>query len=323
VAGPRLTARAERVGSLGERRPLLSFLLLVAVAALGYLIGHGMGNHGPSNTGTRTVLVNGVLLDYPSAWKRTAGGPQLAGLALAEETTLTPPGRDAGAGLTVGSLAAGDPGPLPEGFLAQLRSNPHTDVVSLSEVQAYRYTRINVAGFNRSLTAFAIPNAAPGSTVLACYASANDPSFLRACAQVVDAVTRVGQPLGYDLSPVAAYARSLGDVLAAVQKGRAAVARAASAHGASAHLGGLAARLRGQFSQAASSLQGLEAPAAAQTAQSALVVAARGAGDAYGALSEAVRAKRAPAYVAARARVAQAQARVNNALRRFALLGYA
>ena len=112
-------------------------------------------------------------------------------------------------------------------------------------------------------------------------------------------------------------------MLAAVQKGRAAVARAAGAHGASAHLGGLAARLRGQFSQAASSLQGLEAPAAAQTAQSALVVAARGAGDAYGALSEAVRAKRAPAYVAARARVAQAQAIVNNALRRFALLGYA
>jgi len=325
VAGLRLTARAERVGGgLSERRPLLSLLLLGAVAALGYLAGHGVGGHSSSSTSTstRTVLVNGVLLDYPSAWKRTAGGPQIAGLVLAQELTLTPPGLDASAGLTVGSLAAGDPGPLPEGFLAQLRANPRTDVVSLSEVQAYRYSRISVAGFGRALTAFAIPNAERGTTVLACYASANDSSFVRACGQVVDAVTRVGQPPGYDLSPVPAYARSLAAVLASVQKGRAAVAQAAGAHGASTHLGGLAARLARQIRAAAASLQALEAPAAAQVAQSALLAAARGAGEAYAALSEAVRAKNAAAYAAARARVPPAEAGVNRALRRFALLGY-
>src|SRR5207302_2869990 len=100
VAGLRLTARAERVGgALGERRPLVALLLLVAVAALGYLAGHGVGGHGSSSTSTSTVLVNGVLLDYPSAWKRTAGDPQIAGLVLAHELTLTPPGRDARAGL--------------------------------------------------------------------------------------------------------------------------------------------------------------------------------------------------------------------------------
>jgi hypothetical protein len=268
------------------------------------------------------VLVNGVLLDYPSTWQRTAGAPQIPGLVLAQELTLAPPGAGARAGLTVGSLVAGDPGPLPEGFLAQLRSNPRTDVVSLSEVQAYRYSRMNVAGVDRALTAFAIPNAAPGSTVIACYASANDSPFLKACAQVVDAVTRVGQPLGYDLSPVDAYARSLGDVLAAVQKGRATVAQAAGAHGASTRLGGLAAQLGQQLQAAASSLQALQAPAAAHAAQSALLLAVRGAGGAYAVLSEAVRARNAAAYASARARVAQAEAGVNGALRRFALLGY-
>jgi len=317
-----LTALAERVrGGLGERPRLVALLLLVAVATLGFLAGHRLGGHGSSSTSTRTVLVNGVLLDYPSAWKRTTGGSQIAGLALAHELTLDPPG-DARAGLTVGSLAPGDPGPLPEGFLAQLRSNPRTDVVSLSEVQAYRYSNMNVAGFNRALTAFAIPNSAPGSTVLACYAGAGDSSFVRECAQVVYAVTRVGQPLGYDLSPVRAYARSLAAVLASVQKGRAAVAQAAGARGASADLGGLAARLAEQFRAAASSLQALEAPAAAQAAQSALLSAARRAGGAYAALSEAFRARNAAAYTSAHARVVQSEAGVNGALRRLALLGY-
>jgi len=309
-------------GGLGARRPLVALLLFVAVAALGYEAGHGVGGHGSSSTSTRTVLVDGVLLDYPSAWKRAAGGPPIAGLVLAHELTLTPPGQAARAGLTVGSLAAGDPGPLPQGLLAQLRSSPRTDVVNLSEVQAYRYSRMNVAGFNRALTVFAIPNASSGSTVLACYASADDSSVMRACGQVVNAVTRVGQPLGYDLTPVPAYARSLAAVLASVRQGRAAVARAAGARGASAGLGGLAARLAQQFHGAASSIQALEAPAAAQAVQSALLGAARSAGDAYAALSDAVRARNAAAYASARARVAQAEASVNEALRRFALLGY-
>ena len=318
-----MTARAERVGvGVGARRALLALLLLIAVAAVGYVAGHGLGSRGSSSTSTSTVLVNGVLIDYPSGWKRASGKPPIAGLVLAHELTLIPSGRDARAGLTAGSLAADDPGPLPEGLLAQLRSNPHTDVVNLSEVQAYRYSHVDVAGFNRALTVFAIPSAAPGSTVLACYASTSDSPFARACGQVVDAVSRVGQPLGYDLTPVSAYARSLAAVLASVQKGRAVVAQAAGAHGAAADLGGLAARLAQQFRAAASSLQALEAPAAAQAAQSALLAAARAAGDAYAALSEAVRARNALAYAAARARVAQAEAGVNGALRRFALLGY-
>src|SRR5204862_245555 len=83
-------------------------------------------------------------------------------------------------------------------------------------------------------------------------ASTSDSPFARACGQVVDAVSRVGQPLGYDLTPVSAYARSLAAVLASVQKGRAAVAQAAGAHGAAADLGGLAARLAQQFRAAAS-----------------------------------------------------------------------
>src|SRR5436305_2103893 len=210
VVGLRLTARAERVGvGVGARRALLALLLLVAVAAVGYVAGHGLGSRGSSSTSTRTVLVNGVLIDFPSGWKRASGKPPIAGLVLAHELTLIPSGRDVRAGLTAGSLAADDPGPLPEGLLAQLRSNPHTDVVNLSEVQAYRYSHVDVAGFNRALTVFAIPSAAPGSTVLACYASTSDSPFARACGQVVDAVSRVGQPLGYDLTPVSAYARSL------------------------------------------------------------------------------------------------------------------
>src|SRR5207302_10789678 len=113
--------------------------------------------------------------------------------------------------------------------------------------------------------------------------------FVRACGQVVDAVTRVGQPPGYDLSPVPAYARSLAAVLASVQKGRAAVAQAAGAHGASTHLGGLAARLARQIRTAAASLQAREAPAAAPVAQSAPLAAAPGAGAPYAALTQAVR----------------------------------
>src|SRR5207302_1483483 len=107
------------------------------------------------------------------------------GLALRHAIALAPGGDPSQAGLLAGVLPAGQGSPLPAQLLALLRQRPTTAVVSLAETQAYRYTGLSIAGFDRSLTAYVIPKPGGGSLALVCYAAPSLSSQVQACQRSV------------------------------------------------------------------------------------------------------------------------------------------
>src|SRR5271167_2194863 len=121
--------------------PLL-VIALVLVAVAGYLAGsrhstaHAAGEDPPSQA--RVLSSSGLLLEYPVDWQRAAAPTSIPGLTLTGPVTLAPQGATA-AGMLSGQLPAGEPGPLPASFLAQLHGLPHVEVVDLVSTQAYRY----------------------------------------------------------------------------------------------------------------------------------------------------------------------------------------
>jgi hypothetical protein len=305
-----------------RRLPAAVASVFLAIAIIGYMAGHS-GSAAAVKEKLLTASISGLQLDYPSSWQASASAPPIPGLAIAHPSVLAPHGDASQAGLITGQLPAGEPSPLPAPFVASMRQLPHTSVVSLLEVRAYRYSGLSIRGFDRSLTVFAIPN--PGnsdSTVLACYASAALAAEMQTCQQIVSTLTLVGQSQSYDLTPEPAYARLLSASIATLEGQRVALRREMGARVTPPVLQRLATRLAAAFDAAATSLGALGSSAATAQAQIVLSSAILHARDAYKALAAAAGAASSSRMVAARAQVDEAEARVDSALESFALLGY-
>jgi hypothetical protein len=292
--------------------------ILAAVAVVGYLIGHAhAGSASPAKT--RTLSTSRFLLDYPSGWRRVAGGPEIPGLPITHAVVLAPGGEASHAGLVAGQLAGGDASPLPRSFVASMPRLPTTAVVDLLEVQAYRYAQLAIPGFSQSLTLYAIPNPAGNEAVLACYAAAAFSEELRACDQIVATVTLAGQAQSYDLTPEPAYARELSSSIAGLNGQRLDLRRLMGSGASPAAVAGLAGRLAARFAETGAGLSALDPSLVARRAQAALSKAIVGARRAYTALAAAGSPSRAQL---ARQQVYEAEAAVNAALADFSLLGY-
>ena len=262
------------------------------------------------------------MFEYPAGWSPAAHAAAVPGLSLSEQTLLVPKGDAVRAGLLVGTLARDEIGPLPAGFLAALPRLPSTQIVNLLEIQAYKYALTNVPGFPEQLTIFAIPNPSGDSTVLACYAPATEPAYMRSCEQTVAGITLVGQSQAYELTPEPGYASGISGAVSGLDRLRVALKRELRPQVSAARAREIATRLAGGFATAASSLATLQPSFATQRAQTALSDAILSTHDGYVALASAAARESASAYTAAQKRIAVAEASVNRALESFALLGY-
>jgi hypothetical protein len=308
--------------SLRDRGVPLGILpALLAIAVLGYFAGHA-GSQGASAEQLQTAATATVVLDHPSGWSRPGSAPGIPELPIANAIALAPNGDAAHAGLLVGALPTSKLSPLPAKFVANLRGLPETGIVSLQEVQAYRYARLNIPGYDRMLTLFVIPNPHGQPTALACYASANYSTYLKKCEQIVATLTLVGQTQSYDLTPEAAYARRVNASVAVLDRERIALRRELGPQAAPATVHTVATRLAGGFAEAATSLSKLEPSFATGQIQTVLSGAILQTRDAYTALAAAAANESAPEYASARKRVYEAESNVNWALENFALLGY-
>ncbi len=297
-------------------------LLLAAAAIIGYLTGNSHSN-GASNGLMRTLSTASVLVEYPSGWQRTAPGPEIPGLSVVNAVALAPRGNGAQAGLIVGKLPEGEASPLPRSFVARIGQLPDTEVVNLLEIQAYKYPKLTIPGFERKLAIYSIPNPPNGDgTVLACYASAAFSSYMRACQQIVATVTLVGESQHYELTPEPTYARELNSSLEVLNGQRVALRREMGSRTALATAQRAAARLAEAFASAGASVSALEPPLAAHRAQTTLSDSISRAHEAYAALAAAAGEESTARFPAARTQVYEAEASVNNALEGFALLGY-
>jgi hypothetical protein len=302
--------------------PVAVIPALVAVAILGYVVGHSR-SQSASTQEPRTATSANVVIDYPAGWRPAAGAPGIPGLAIVRPLVLAPNGDAARAGLLVGALPRGEPSPLPGRFLASLRQLPYTQIVNLLELQAYRYANVSIPGFDGTLTIFVIPNPGGGLTALACYAPSALSSYMHACERTVATVTLVGQSQTHELTPEPNYARKISASIAPLDRLRTELKRELGGRVSVATVQALATRLADGFAHAAASLSALEPSFGARQAQAALSASMLQASDAYSALAAATGEQSVSGYAAARRRASEAESGVDSALESFALLGYA
>jgi hypothetical protein len=309
-------------GTRIDRRLLIIPALVLALAALlGYVAGNRHARTAPREP-TLTASLDGVLLDVPPHWRPAARSLEIPGLVVRHAVALAPGGDSSQAGLLAGTLPAGQGNPLPGQLLARLRQQPTTAVVGLQEAQAYRYTGLSIAGFDKGLTVYVVPNPGGDSTALACYAAAAQSPEMQACQRSVATLRLAGQSQTYDLTPKPEYAQSLSASISSLNARRT-MLRGQMGNGATPHaLQRVAGKLARAFAEAAGSLSGLETTLATGQAQSALSGAILRARAAYAALAAAVGARSEAGFATARKQVERAEAAVDRALLGFALLGY-
>ncbi len=300
--------------------------VLVVVAIVGYLLGiHRSSAPSPSTEApppgeTRVASGPNVLLSYPSSWQAKPARTSIPGLSLSQPLLLAPGGDTARAGLLSGRLPSGESSPLPASFLALVRGIPRTEVVSLANVQAYRYGKLN--GYNKTLDVYVIPTAGSSPTAVICYVAKGAPqSYLHQCEQIAANMTLVGQT-SYSIVPDAGYATGLGATLSALDKQRVKLRAEIHQRRSLAPVAPLARSLATRFGATAEKLDTLEPPQAATAAQTALAGALVEARDAYTALARAAEAEDPEAYDAALKQVTSAEAAVDKALENYTLLGY-
>jgi hypothetical protein len=301
-------------------------LVLVVVAIVGYLIGahrpsasSPVGSAPPLGQESQTASGSNVALTYPSSWKPVTAVLKIPGLAVAHPLLLAPGGDPSQAGLLSGQLPSGGSSPLPASFVTLVHGVPRAEVVTLENVQAYRYKGLN--GYHRILDVYVIPTAGANVTALICYAASESSSDLRECGQIVASVTLVGQT-SYDLTPDASYASQLGGAIAVLDRERVKLRQEIHVRATLAAVAPLATALADRFSNAAAAVSSLEPPIVASATQAALGNALVAARDAYTMLAAAAGTEEPEAYAAAKRQVEAAEAGVDTALESFALLGY-
>lgn len=300
--------------------------LLLAVAVVGYLAGlHRVSSSGGQSpaAGMRVASGVNVLLEYPAGWERapasSARGPALQ--LGSHSLSLVPRGHSSSAGLLSGVLALDGASPLPSRLLASQHGVPHTEVVNLDAVQAFRYRQLIVPGYTGTVELYVVPTPNDGATALACYASPDLQSELAKCEQIVASLTLVGQSTS-DLTPDGAYASRLSGLLKTLEAERRSLRLRLSRGAAATSIAGAAGSLGARFASTSTSLATLEPPAVAGPAQVALARSLLGASVAYKALAAAAQAESLTRYQQARTQVSAAEAGVDGALESFALLGY-
>jgi hypothetical protein len=308
--------------ALLDRRVLAAIAAgVIGVGVTGYLAGHGGGAGGSHEQGF-SAAVAGVLLNLPPAWRTAGEAAAVPGLSLSQPLLLAPGGNASNVGLLVGALPSSEPGPLPRQLLARMHRLPATSVVSLQEAQAYRYSAVSIPGFARQMTLYVVPNPGGSPTALACYAAAALAAYLQDCQRIVATLTLAGQSQSYDLTPQPSYASRLSAAVSSLNTLRAGLRRGMGPQVAPATVQRLATRLAGAFARAAAAVSALESNLATGQAQAELSSSILRARAAYRSLAAAAAAHDQARFAAARTRVSQAEAGVDEALTGFALLGY-
>jgi hypothetical protein len=295
--------------------------VLIAVAILGYVVGHSSGKSGsPENQAQKGADV--AALDYPTGWRMARIAPGIPQLSVADVIVAAPKGKAEKAGLMFGALPSGELAPLPKRFVATLRPLPAPQIVNVGETQAYKYSQLSVPGYDRRLTLFVIPNPGRRPTLLACYASAGGLAEMRECEASAATVTVVGEPQAYELTPEPRYASAISATVSTLDGLRAALKHELSPEVTVSTAQRLATELADGFAKATGALDRLHPSVVAEPVHAALTDATRRAHDGYLALAAAIGERDVTHYEAAQKVVARAEADVDSALGSFVLLGY-
>jgi hypothetical protein len=325
-----LTVRAEPWRSrVSQDKQIVAVLLLLTVAIVAYLDGHGHSSGPPverSREASNAVTV--INYDAASGWRPASRAPKIPGLTIGQPLVVGPGGDGARSGLVVGKMLDSEFGPVPPQLLAEVRQPPDTQVVDLLNTQAYRYSGLTVTSTGMTLTLYTIPTSASSTTAIVCYAQAGSSSDLQACERLAGTLTiATSSPQTevrtyQSLTPQLAFGKRISAVAARVQTLLRTVRPELHQGASKAASAAVAKRLADGLGGAAGSLVSVSPPPAAARAQGSLLESLARAREAYSALAAALQSGDETAYTAALTQIYAAEASLSSALKNFGLLAY-
>jgi hypothetical protein len=302
--GPRPAPARRSAASL----PLLGAGALVLVVAGGFLIGKATaGDDEAPPTGADTVSAGDLSVQAPPGWSEASQPADILGLRRA--ATILPGGTEGGGSVTVGTSTATGPALLPKGLV---KTAPDPTAVELGDLKALRYSTLKPGNGESDLRLYVAPFTG-GVAAVACPLPEEEArSFVTHCDRIAGSLElRKGEPI--PLGPDNDYERALDKAITTLNKsakGSAAALRNADTARGQAQA---ARSLRATYRRAAGSLRNVtDNP---QVSNAAIVAALNALANAYGRLATAAQAENEAAYAAARARIADGERRVKQALK--------
>ncbi len=294
--------------------------LVLAVALLGFLSGHRSGERAEA---TREISIPGGSLHYPtsSRWRPTAGALALPALGLDERSALAPSGEGSRAALVVGQLPSRSP-TVPAPFLAHARERPESHVVYLLSGEAYKYTDLELPGYDGAFTLYTIPSPPTRYTAIVCYAPAAKAREMGECERIAASLTPDLPVVGARLTPDPIYAHAVRVAIEGFDRLRATLRPEMSLAAPIPDRRALALRLAAGAAHAADSIAGQTPPLAVEGPHRTLEESLELTRKAYAHLAAVLARGSAVEYALARTEIDAAEKRVDEALANFGLLGY-
>ena len=291
----------------------MAAVALVALAVVGYLVGHG-GSSKSSASGpalTQSASAGGVGISFPGAWRRVSENPSVGDVQFRDPMVIA----GTGGRMTAGTVDATGPRLLPDSVKGG-RGEP----VSLGDLQALRYRGLSVGG--KPMTLYVVPTSA-GVATLACAppAGALAARFLQTCERAAGTL-HLFTVKPFPLGPSEAHAKALDRELNALAAKKTAGERALAAAKLPDAQANATAALQAAYRDASRKVNALEVTPFAAGANGRLAFALGRVADAYGYAAKTLRAGNRARYAKAQVRLRNAAAALGRAKAALVALGY-
>jgi hypothetical protein len=310
------------------RRSLFPVLLvvgaLVAIAA-GFFAG-GSGGGTPAATGSALSLVAAspdVKAKVPAGWTKSASAAEVPGLTLSDAVAFGPGGKVDGDTILLGAVrdSANNSTLLSTDFIKAVGKVPPKEAVQIGDLQAYRYRDVDVPGFARRVTLYAVPTSAGVATIACLSPPAGAAAFRPTCDGSANTLALVSAK-PFPVGPNADYAKRVSGTLAALASAtKSAQSRLSSAKTPKAQASATRS-LAAAHAKAAQTLAALKVSPADAFANAQLARALRSANAAYGKAAKAAAKKDKRGFGRANVSVKTAQQDIATALDGLKSAGY-
>lgn len=295
-------------------------LLVVALAAVGFIVGRG-GKSEAKPSAPSNISVQGVGLRLPAGWHRLAHPARVPGVTYPGAFTVGPL---SGSVRLVAARTKGVwPTLLPAAFEDRAQSQAYLlarqDVVRLGKREAFRYHGLKLNGVTGTVTAFVLPSNGKVE-LLSCVGPAAAAALGRRCEGVAATVELAGSGR-YSLTPDSGYAHVLGRSIRRLNQARA-TGRKKLANADKPSAQARAARVvAGVFALEGRLLAKQKTELLVTPVNRRIVSALHGVQSAYTALAAAASNNAGAAYSAARASIRAREAKLRSALADLRLVG--
>jgi len=314
-------ARVER-GWAGPAR-LAALGVCIAAIVAGFLVGNVRANGQSTSPGSREVSSGKLTVFPPVLWQRLRTVPGVLRSPLGNALALAHRGRFGSGGLVGGTVAANAPTFMPGSLRAALPAGALDDRqrVRLGSLEAFRYANLVPAGFDGTVTVYAVPQ--PRNVILlGCFLHTGAPrSIVRSCEGII-ATVRIDGARTISLAPSNRYADTLNAVIRKLRSQRAAGLKQLRSSKLPTDQAAASESVARAYGTAAARLRREPTTILTRGSNAAIVVALGRTQAAYVRLAGGARRRDRTQYDSARQVIAHRQAGLQNALEGLRPLGF-